>query len=212
MAGKKKKANADKNKQANEVKDKEQDQPGNKWADIAAKEEKESEEETARIEAGLSGRSKESLEAELIDLKKQLADRKDLELRMQADLQNMRTRFERDRDNAYKYANEKLVGELLPIVDSLLRGIEAVNSEDPEIVGMREGMEMTLGMLQDVLTKHGVVVINPEPGTPFDPQQHEAMTMQVVEGADSNTVVSVLQPGCELNGRVLRAAMVIVAK
>src|SRR5205085_2840828 len=100
----------------------------------------------------------------------------------------------------------------LPVVDSLVRGLEgaAVVSES-QVKVLQDGMALTLDILNKSLEKHGVKTISPEKGAPFDPAQHEAMSMQSVPGALPNTIVQVLQDGYELNGRVIRAAMVLIA-
>lgn len=179
-----------------------------KWQKIAEEDKVSSDEKKEQAKAGMKGRSAESVENELIDLRSKFAESEDKAVRIQAEMQNLRRRLERDMDNAYKFANEKIIGELLPVLDSLTRGIEAVSQDDPA----RQGMELTATMLREVMNKHGVKEVAPAVGDAFNPQQHEAMSMIPVEGAESNTVVEVLQSGCELNGRILRAAMVVVAK
>jgi molecular chaperone GrpE len=180
----------------------------NKWQQMEETEQAAVEEKQEQAKASMADRSRESLENELVDLRSKAQESKDNVLRVQAEMQNLRRRMDRDMDNAYKFANEKLVSELLPIIDSLTRGIEAVSEDGPA----RQGMELTLNLLKEVIAKHGVAEINPAVGEAFNPQRHEAMAMMPVEGAESNTVAAVMQVGFELNGRVLRAAMVSVAK
>ena len=180
----------------------------NKWEKIAQEQEVVEEKEQAAVKSTLSDRSRESLENEILDMRTQQADAKNMVLRSQAEMQNLRRRLDRDMANARKYANEKVIGDLLPVLDSLTRGIETLASDD----AAKEGLTLTHTMLKEALEKHGVVVIHPEAGEAFNPDRHEAMSMIPQEGAESNTVLEVLQPGCELNGRVLRAAMVVVAK
>lgn len=182
--------------------------PASKWQKLADEEQAEVEQAQGQEKSSMSERSRESLENEIVDLRAKVADSKELVLRTQAEMQNLRRRLERDMDNAYKYANEKLVSELLPILDSLSRGRDAL----PEGDSAREGIELTSTLLKDVLAKHGVEVIQPSAGEAFNPQRHEAMSLLESPEMESNCIIDVLQPGCELNGRVLRAAMVVVSK
>ncbi|RKZ45824.1 MAG: nucleotide exchange factor GrpE, partial [Gammaproteobacteria bacterium] len=112
---------------------------------------------------------------------------------------------------AHKYALDKFINELLPVLDSMEMGIVAsVEAED--VSSLREGLELTLKMFCSSLEKSGVHPVNPQKGDKFNPEQHEAMTMQEVDDVESGTVVTTLQKGYELNGRLIRPAMVIVAK
>lgn len=134
----------------------------------------------------------------------------ELALRKQAEIDNLRKRTVRDIENAHKFSLEKFVNELLPVVDSMSLGINAIeDTEDSK--DLREGMELTFKMLNTAMEKFGVVGILPE-GEKFNPEKHEAISMQEIEDKDSGTVVSVMQKGYELNGRLVRPAMVIVAK
>lgn len=131
-------------------------------------------------------------------------------LRASAELENMRKRTSRDIENAHKYALEKFVTELLPIIDSMELGITATDSAD-DIAGLRQGLDLTLKMFGDTLEKFGVRVVDPQ-GEKFNPELHEAVSMQEYEDAEPGTVISVIQKGYELNGRLVRPAMVMVAK
>ena len=182
--------------------------PASKWQKIEEEEQAASQVKQEQAKASMADRSRESLENELVDLRGRLGDAEDKAVRIQAEMQNLRRRLERDMDNAYKFANEKLAGELLPILDSLTRGIEATEA----VSSVREGMELTLNLLKGVMDKHGVKEIAPTVGDLFNPQYHEAMAMIPVEGAESKTIAAVMQAGFELNGRVLRAAMVSIVK
>ncbi|MGB1192084.1 MAG: nucleotide exchange factor GrpE [Pseudomonadales bacterium] len=156
----------------------------------------------------------DSLEAKLAALTEQLADAKDDQLRVQAEMQNLRRRAERDVESAHKFGLEKLINGLLPVLDNLDRAIGAVpeDSADNEAVkALLEGVELTRKSATDVLTRFSVEVLEPF-GEPFDPQFHEAMTMVPSATAEPNSVVDVLQKGYTLNGRLLRAAMVVIAK
>jgi len=133
-------------------------------------------------------------------------------LRLQADIDNLRKRAERDVANAHKFGLEKLITELLPVKDSLEMGIAAATEGDNiDAQKLLEGTELTLKMLSDALTKFNVVEINPL-GEKFNPEFHEAMSMQPREDVDPNTVVTVVQKGYLLNDRLVRPAMVMVSQ
>lgn len=149
--------------------------------------------------------------SELEQLQVALAEAKDQSLRTQAEMQNLRRRCERDVENAHKYALEKFVGELLPVVDNLERALESANQEDESLKVFIEGVELTLKSFQDVLTRFKVEAVDPK-GQPFDPEFHQAMSMLEMPDETPNTVVDVYQKGYTLNGRLVRPAMVVVAK
>ena len=132
-------------------------------------------------------------------------------LRVKADLENLRKRAQRDVENAHKFSLERFVGELLPVKDSLELGLSAASDQDTDVGKVREGMELTLKMLASAMEKFGVQQVDPE-GEKFDPAQHQAMTMQETDSAEPGTVVSVIQKGYLLNDRLVRPALVIVAK
>lgn len=144
-------------------------------------------------------------------LEKQVEFYKDQTARGQAELENVRRRMEQEVTKARKFGVERLVSDLVPVVDSLMRGLEGTKSDDPSIKMMRQGMELTLDILLKLLEKNGITSIDPKVGEAFDPMQHEAMSMREDAQAASNTVLQVLQKGYALHGRVIRAAMVIVA-
>ncbi|MDP1574459.1 MAG: nucleotide exchange factor GrpE [Coxiellaceae bacterium] len=144
-------------------------------------------------------------------LEKQVEFLKDQYARTQAELENMRRRMEQEVSKARKFGVERLVSDLVPVAESLSLGLDGMTSEDPAVKLLRQGSELTLDMLHKLLEKNGVVVINPQPGDAFDPSLHEAMSMVPNPDAKSNTVLQVLQKGYALHGRVIRAAMVIVA-
>ena len=152
----------------------------------------------------------ETLQALLEKEKEQSQANRDAALRAQAEMENLRKRTTRDIENAHKYALEKFVNELLPILDSMTLGMNAAESAE-NVEELREGMDLTLKMFISALEKFGVQTIDPQ-GEKFNPEQHEAISMQEIEGTESNTVVSVMQKGYELNGRLVRPAMVVVAK
>jgi molecular chaperone GrpE len=130
-------------------------------------------------------------------------------LRALADLDNVRKRAQRDIEAANRYGLEKFAAELLPVKDSLELAVQ--NAAQGERSGLKEGQEATLKLLSQALERLGVSVIDPE-GEAFDPERHEAMMAQESETAEPNSVLKVVQPGYELNGRLLRPARVIVAR
>ena len=132
-------------------------------------------------------------------------------LRMQADMENQRKRAQRDVEHARKYALESIINDLLPVKDSLEMGITAARETDADASKIIEGSDLTLKMLAQAFDKYNISEINPV-DEKFDPELHQAMSMQEVEGKDSNTVTGVLQKGYTLNGRLLRPALVMVAK
>ncbi|MGA7802525.1 MAG: nucleotide exchange factor GrpE [Gammaproteobacteria bacterium] len=132
-------------------------------------------------------------------------------LRLQAELENQRKRFERDLEQAHKFGLERILNELLPVKDSLEMGISAASGENVEPAHLKEGSELTLKMLISALEKFGVKEVDPQ-GQRFDPQYHEAMSIQERTDVEPNTVVTVVQKGYTLNDRLLRPAMVIVSK
>lgn len=148
---------------------------------------------------------------ELAKLQEELIAAKDQSLRTQAEMQNLRRRSERDVENAHKYALEKFVGELLPVVDNLERALQAIDQNDESLKALTEGVELTLKSFQDVLVRYKVEPIDPK-GQPFDPEFHQAMSMLEMPEEEPNTVVDVFQKGYTLNRRLVRPAMVVVAK
>lgn len=131
-------------------------------------------------------------------------------LRTQAEMENLRKRTARDVENARKYALEKFIGELLAVRDSLEMGLDAARGET-DVDRIREGTELTLKMLIQVMEKFGVEPVNPL-GERFDPDRHQAMSMQENGELEPNTVMAVMQKGYLLNDRLLRPAMVVVSK
>ena len=133
-------------------------------------------------------------------------------LRLQAEIDNLHKRNQRNLENAHKYALEKFAGELLPVRDSLEMGIAAaVQGDGVDPAKLIEGSELTLKMLGAAMEKFGVTEVNPQ-GQRFDPQFHEAMSIQPRADVEPNTVVTVIQKGYLLNDRLIRPAMVIVSK
>lgn len=131
-------------------------------------------------------------------------------LRAVADLDNVRKRAQRDIEAANRYGLEKFAQELLPVRDSLELAVQNIEKA-ADIRSLKQGQEATLQLLVKALEKLGIVTINPV-GEPFDPARHEAMLAQPSNTAEPNSVLQVVQPGYELNGRLLRPARVIVSK
>lgn len=153
----------------------------------------------------------EKLKAELEKSRTEAAQHWEQFVRAQAELENVRRRAERDVSNAHKYALEKFCAALLPVVDSLEMGVAAAREEPADSAKLLEGSELTLKMFQDVLAKFALVAVDPAGGR-FDPQEHEAMATQPSAEAEPNTVLHVVQKGYKLSGRLIRPAMVIVAR
>lgn len=133
-------------------------------------------------------------------------------LRLQAELDNLHKRGQRDLENAHKYALDKFAAALLPVRDGLEMGIAAaVQGQNVDTATLIEGSELTLKMLTSALEKFGITEVNPQ-GAAFNPQFHEAMSIQPRGDVEPNTVVTVVQKGYLLNDRLIRPAMVIVSK
>lgn len=152
-----------------------------------------------------------SPEAQVESLQEELAKTKDDALRMVAEAQNIKRRAEKDIDNARKFALEKFSGELLVVADNMERALEAADLGNEDLKPLIEGVELTQKSLIDTLAKFNVVQLNPL-GEPFDPQYHQAISMVENPDAEPNSVTLVMQKGYTLNGRLLRPAMVMVAK
>jgi len=141
-------------------------------------------------------------------LDEQLKAARDEQLRLLAEMENQRKRLARDVESARKYAAERVLSELLPVADSLEAGLAADPSDAPKL---HEGMELTLRMLAKAMDSNGLKAIDPA-GQPFNPEFHQAMTLIEASGQAPGTVVTVFQKGYRLNDRLLRPALVAVAK
>ena len=135
----------------------------------------------------------------------------DARLRSVAELDNVRKRTEREIGNSLKFATERLLGELLTVCDSLELGLKAAGSAGEAARSLIEGMELTHKQLVSVLEKHGVSAVDPQ-GQPFSPESQEAVSMVESSDVAPNHVLSVMQKGYKLHERVLRPAMVVVAR
>ncbi len=140
-----------------------------------------------------------------------LALAKEQTLRAQAEEQNARRRAQQDVEKAHKFGLEKFVGDLLPVADNLDRALAAIDTDDVAFKSVAEGLELTRKAFSDILAKHQVIEVNPA-GEPFDPQLHQAMTMVESPDVEPNSVIDVFQKGYTLHGRLVRPAMVVVAK
>ena len=148
---------------------------------------------------------------QIVKLQEELVEAKDESLRNQAEMQNVLRRSERDIQNAHKYALDKFVAELLPVVDNLERALQSIDQDKEDFKLLAEGVGLTLKSFQDVLVQHKVLPIDPK-GEIFDPDLHQAMSILEQPEAAPNTVIDVFQKGYTLNGRLVRPAMVVVAK
>lgn len=152
-----------------------------------------------------------TLQEEIASLNDSLASAKDQALRMQAEAQNARRRAQLDVEKAHKFAVEKLLKDLLPVVDNLERALAAIDREDEAMKAVIEGIELTHKSFMDTLAKNSVEVVDPA-GQPFDPELHQAMTQVPNPELEPNTVMDVFQKGYTLHGRLVRPAMVVVSK
>ncbi|NTZ40221.1 nucleotide exchange factor GrpE [Enterobacter sp. JMULE2] len=149
-----------------------------------------------------------NLEAQLVEAQNR---ERDGVLRIKAEMENLRRRTELDVEKAHKFALEKFVNELLPVIDSLDRALEVADKANPDNAAMIEGIELTLKSMLDVVRKFGVEVIA-DTNVPLDPNVHQATAMVESEEIEAGKVLGVMKKGYTLNGRTIRAAMVTVAK
>jgi len=150
----------------------------------------------------------DQLSDKLAEYENKLGEMREVLLRERAEIENQRKRLQRDLDQARKFANERLLGDLLPVCDGLERGL-AIQTAD--VNGLREGMELTLKALVKVAEANGLKAVDPV-GQPFNPEQHQAVSMVEAPGTKPDTVVAVIQKGYVLNERLLRPALVTVSK
>ncbi|MFQ1618080.1 nucleotide exchange factor GrpE [Aeromonas veronii] len=151
------------------------------------------------------------LEAQLETAIQKAAEERERALRTAAEMENLRRRTELDVEKAHKFALEKFANELLPVLDNLERAIELADKENEALKPMIEGVELTLKSMQSGVAKFGLVALDPI-NQPFDPNAHQAMSMVPSADVAPNTVIAVMQKGYDLNGRVIRPAMVMIAK
>ena len=159
-------------------------------------------EEEAEVDPSTEEEVASTTEGEIEALKDQL-------LRTVAESENIRRRASRDVENAHKYANEKLLEDLLPVLDSLEKALELPDQSD-DAKAVLEGIEISLRMFRETLERGGVLIVDPL-GEPFDPSKHEALAMVPNEEVEPNSIIEVVQKGYLLNERVVRAARVVVS-
>ena len=156
--------------------------------------------------------SYQELVDKLVHVEQKAQENWDKSMRAMAEADNIRRRAERDVESAHKFGLEKMVMQLLPVIDSLEQALHSVGDDSNEdIKNMKHGIELTIKMFTDALVKFNVAQLNPV-GEIFDPKLHEAMSMQEDDKSKPNTVLMVFQKGYTLNDRVIRPARVVVAK
>ncbi|WP_415889446.1 nucleotide exchange factor GrpE [Neptuniibacter sp. SY11_33] len=197
------------NEELNPVEEQKVEQPEEVVA-AEAQEENAEQGEAEQVAAEETAQDADKLAADLAAAVAEVETLKDQMLRVQADAQNVRRRAEQDVEKAHKFGVEKFANEMLPIVDSLERAIEAFG-DDEAVKPMKEGVEMTMNMFLSGLAKFQMEQVNPM-GEAFDPALHQAMSMVESPDAKPNTVIAVMQKGYTLHGRLVRPAMVVVAK
>lgn len=151
------------------------------------------------------------LSKKLAVAEQKIKDQQDSVIRAKAEMENVRRRATQDVEKAHKFALDKFAEGLLPVIDSMELAISHADQEDESLKPMIEGVELTLKSMLDTIGKFGLTPVNPVEQA-FDPEKHQAMSMQVVEGVPANQVIAVMQKGYELNGRLIRPAMVMVSK
>lgn len=150
----------------------------------------------------------DQLSQKLAEYENKIGEMREVLLRERAEIENQRKRLQRDLEQARKFANERLLGDLLPVFDGLEHGLLA---DTNDASALREGMDLTLKALLKVGESNGLKAVDPV-GQPFNPELHQAMTMVEAGGVAPNTVVSVMQKGYVLNERLLRPALVAISK
>ncbi|HCW0180548.1 nucleotide exchange factor GrpE [Citrobacter freundii] len=172
-------------------------------------------EEVEAVESNASAEQVDPRDEKIANLEAQLAEaetrERDSVLRIKAEMENLRRRTELDVEKAHKFALEKFVNELLPVLDSLDRALEVADKNNDAMAAMVEGIELTRKSMLDVVAKFGVQVVA-DIDVPMDPNVHQAIAMVESDDVAAGNVLMVMQKGYTLNGRTIRAAMVSVAK
>jgi len=168
-------------------------------------------EEHPHTEVGEHEYTIEELKTELEEARQKAHDNWDKAVRTQAEMENLKRRTQKDLEDSHKFALTGFAKGLLPVFDSLVLGLQAATGDSEDVKKFREGSELTIKQFEALFAKFNIAAIDPM-GQPFNAEHHQAMLMQEVEGAEPNTVVNVFQKGYMLNGRLLRPAMVVVAK
>lgn len=153
----------------------------------------------------------EKLESELQAARLEAVEAREDMLRMQADMVNLRKRLVREHEKSRLRTLERFMTDLLPVRDSLERGLEAANDPSASVETLTEGKQLIMKMLTKAMGDHGLKTIDPS-GEVFDPEKHEAMTMLTVEQFDENTVIDVIEKGYQLHDRLIRPAKVVVSR
>ena len=153
----------------------------------------------------------ETIEQQLLKAQETIKDYWDQMMRLRAEIENNRKRAQRDVENAHKYTLKGFIENLLPVIDSMEMGQAAAGADNATLESIREGSELTISLFVQVLEKNGLERVDPI-GEKFDPEKHQAISMIEAGDAESNTVVEVMQKGFLLNDRLVRPAMVVVAK
>jgi len=153
----------------------------------------------------------EKLESDLQDARQAEAEARQDMLRMQADMDNLRKRLVREHEKSRLRTLERFMNALLPVRDSLERGLEAANDPSATVEALIEGKQLIMKMLTKAMGDHGLKTIDPA-GEPFDPEKHEAMTMFTSDQHDENTVIDVIEKGYQLHDRLIRPAKVVVSR
>jgi molecular chaperone GrpE len=168
---------------------------------------------TVDNDASGAGLSVEALTVALEESRRATEQAREQTLRAAAEAENVRRRAQRDVENAHKFALERFASSLLPVVDSLERAVEAARAvaADGPAAAIGDGVELSLKMFLDTLARADLIQLDPV-GEPFDPKLHQAVTMLESGSAEPGSILQVLQRGYTLNGRLVRPAMVIVAK
>jgi molecular chaperone GrpE len=168
--------------------------------------------ESGDSDSGTDVQEEISVEDALVRALEDVDKFRDQALRSEAEMQNMQRRTSRDVENAHKFGLERFLQNLLPVVDSLEKATEASDQNGSgEDDAITQGVKLCHKLLLDVLAKESVELIDPQ-GEPFDPNEHQAMSMVENPDMEPNSVMAVVQKGYKLNGRLLRAAMVMVTK
>lgn len=152
----------------------------------------------------------EALQAQIATLAAAYESAKEQSLRSQAEAQNARRRAEQDVEKAHKYGLEKIVNDLLPVVDNLERALASIDPANETLTAFAEGIQLTHKSFVDALARHQVAVVSPE-GEPFDPNLHQAVSAVPNPDVEPNTVLNCFQKGYTLHGRLVRPAMVVVS-
>ncbi|TKB55365.1 nucleotide exchange factor GrpE [Ferrimonas aestuarii] len=169
------------------------------------------EQQQAEVEQDPQAARIEELEQQLAAANATVEEQKDSVVRAHAEMENVRRRSAQEVEKARKFALEKFAGELLPVIDNLERALQVADTDNEAVKPLAEGVELTQKSFLASVEKFGIKEIDPQ-GQAFNPDQHQAMGMQPSDEFPANTVMAVMQKGYELNGRLLRPAMVMISK